>query len=151
MKKALIIFIILSLLLFPLDTLASTPYSDIEYFSNGDYIVYSLEADTQNTIHTYSKSISKSKIGRYYHNNSVQWYVKVTGTFTYGSGSAKCTSASVFAKSNAKSWKITNSSSSKKNNSASASATAKQYYDGSLINTIVRTVTLTCSPTGTFS
>lgn len=79
------------------------------------------------------------------------WYVKVTGTFTYGDGSAKCTKSTVTAASQNSDWKIASKYSSKSSNVASATATAKKYHLGVVIQTKSKTVTLTCSPTGTFS
>lgn len=151
MKKILSFIIILSLALFPIDVSAATSSDEIEYFSNGDYIIFTIEDESSNSIQPYSKTVTKSKTGRYIHNNSVQWYVKVTGTFTYGSGTSKCTSSSVSAKSSADGWKIVNSSASKSKNTASATATAKHYYNNSVIDTVTRTVRLTCSSTGKFS
>lgn len=151
MKKILSFIIILSLALFPIDVSAATSSDEIEYFSNGDYIIFTIEDESSNSIQPYSKTVTKSKTGRYIHKNSVQWYVKVTGTFTYGSGTSKCTSSSVSAKSNVNIWKITSSSSGKSKNTATATATAKQYYSGSVIDTVTRTVKLTCSSTGRFS
>lgn len=81
----------------------------------------------------------------------VMWYVKVTGTFTYGNGSATCTSSTVSAASNNKCWKIASKSSSKTGNKAKASATAKQYQAGVLKKTMTKNVTLTCSSNGTLS
>lgn len=151
MKKILSFIIILSLALFPIDVSAATSSDEIEYLSNGDYIIFTIENKSTGSIQPYSKTVTKSKTGRYIHNNSVQWYVKVTGTFTYGSGTSKCTSSSVSAKSNVNIWKITSSSSGKSKNTASATATAKHYYNNSIVDTVTRTVKLTCSSTGKFS
>lgn len=82
---------------------------------------------------------------------SVMWYVKVTGTFTYGNGSSKCTKSVCTAESKNKAWKVTNRSSSKSGNAASASAKGTHYLNGSPVETIKKTVTLKCSPTGNFS
>ena len=151
MKKLLSFIIILSLTLFPIDVSATTSSDEIDYLSNGDYIIFTLENESTGSIQSYSKTVTKSKTGRYYHNNSVQWYVKVTGTFTYGLGTSKCISSSVSAKSNVNIWKITSSSSGKSKNTASATATAKHYYNNSVVDTVTRTVKLTCSSTGKFS
>lgn len=156
MKKILTFILIFSLMLFPMNVFASSgastsSSSEIEYLDNGDYLIYTIEDDTSQNFQPFSKTVTKSKYARYYHNNSVQWYVKVTGTFTYGSGTSKCTSSSVSAKSSADGWKIVNSSASKSKNTASATATAKHYYNNSVVDTVTRTVKLTCSSTGKFS
>lgn len=151
MKKILTFILIFSLILFPMNVFASASSSEIEYLDNGDYLIYTIEDDASQNFQPFSKTVTKSKYARYYHNNSVQWYVKVTGTFTYGSGTSKCTSSSVSAKSNVNIWKITSSSSGKSKNTASATATAKHYYNNSVVDTVTRTVRLTCSSTGKFS
>lgn len=125
-----------------MNVFASASSSEIEYLDNGDYLIYTIEDDASQNFQPFSKTVTKSKYARYYHNNSVQWYVKVTGTFTYGSGTAK---------SNVNIWKITSSSSGKSKNTASATATAKHYYNNSVVDTVTRTVRLTCSSTGKFS
>jgi hypothetical protein len=78
----------------------------------------------------------------------VMWYVKVTGTFTYGNGKATCTKSEVSAASKNKNWKIINKSASKSGNKAKANATARLYQSGVPKQTLKRTVTLTCSPSG---
>ena len=71
MKKILSFIIILSLALFPIDVSAATSSDEIEYFSNGDYIIFTIEDESSNSIQPYSKTVTKSKTGRYIHNNSV--------------------------------------------------------------------------------
>ena len=82
---------------------------------------------------------------------TVMWYVKVTGVFTYGNGTATCTSSTVTAKSLSTSWKITSKSASKTGNKANATATAKEYLNGVPVGSLTRTVMLTCSSNGTLS
>lgn len=156
MKKITCLFIsIFTLMLFPLTTYAIEPIAtnNIEYFDNGDYLITTIETKPSSSNNALlSTTTTKSKTSRYYNSkNELMWYVKVTGTFTYGNGTSRCTASSVSAKSNVSAWKITNKSASKSGNSAIAKATAKQYFDGTVINTINRTVKLTCSPTGVFS
>ena len=95
---------------------------------------------------------SKSKT-TYYKNSSgqVMWYVKVTGVFKYGNGSATCTSSSVTAESKNSAWTVHNKSASRSGNTATAKATGKRHFQGVVVDTINKTVTLKCSPTGQFS
>jgi hypothetical protein len=79
------------------------------------------------------------------------WYVRVTGTFTYGNGSAKCTNAICTAESKNKAWTVSGRSSSKHGNKASATAKGTHHLNGVPAETISRTVTLKCSPHGKFS
>ena len=122
--------------------------SEIEYLDDGSYFE---EPNSGMTILS-SNSVTKTKTS-YYKNSSgtTLWYVKVTGTFTYGNGSSKCTSSAVTAASKSGVWKIISKSASKSGNKATAKATAKRYYDGSVVETKYKTVTLTCSPSGSFS
>lgn len=127
--------------------------SEIEYLDDGSYFetVITTEPNSGMTILS-SNSVTKTKTS-YYKNSSgtTLWYVKVTGTFTYGNGSSKCTSSAVTAASKSGVWKIISKSASKSGNKATAKATAKRYYGGSVAETKNKTVTLTCSPSGNFS
>ena len=79
------------------------------------------------------------------------WYVKVTGTFTYGNGSAKCTSSDVSTKVYSSNWKLSNVSSARSGATAYAHAIGKCYNQNTVIQTIDKTVSLTCSSTGNLS
>ena len=155
MKK--LIMILTCLLLF---TICSPVYgaeqiesSEIEYLDDGSYFETVITTESNSGMTTLSsKSVTKTKTSYYKNSNgTILWYVKVTGTFTYGNGSSKCTSSSVTADSKSGAWKITSKSASKSGNKATAKATAKRYYGGSVAETKNKTVTLTCSPSGTFS
>lgn len=155
MKK--LIMILTCLLLF---TICSPVYgaehiesSEIEYLDDGSYFETVITTESNSGMTTLSsKSATKTKTSYYKNSNgTILWYVKVTGTFTYGNGSSKCTSSSVTAESKSGAWKITSKSASKSGNKATAKATAKRYYGGSVAETKNKTVTLTCSPSGNFS
>lgn len=155
MKK--LIMILTCLLLF---TICSPVYgaeqiesSEIEYLDDGSYFETVITTESNSGMTTLSsKSVTKTKTSYYKNSNgTILWYVKVTGTFTYGNGSSKCTSSSVTAESKSGAWKITSKSASKIGNKATAKATAKRYYGGSVAETKNKTVTLTCSPSGNFS
>lgn len=160
MKKVskILLSLILSLSLCNVQTVfASAPTTQIEYFEDGSYCITVIEDcniinNPSITTASASKTVSKSKTAHYYSASNVEmWYVKVTGSFTYGNGSAVCNSASVTAKSKNNNWKIANKTSSKSGNSATASATGKRYLNNALAETATKSVTLTCSPTGKFS
>lgn len=156
MKKTLCTFltVLITTMFLSTTTFAANPSNiEIEYLDNGSYIVTSIEELVdESEMSLYSTTTTKSKTATYYNaENVAKWYVKVTGTFTYGNGTSKCINSSVAAESYATTWKITSKSASKSGNTASANAIAKQYFDGTVVKTINRTVTLTCSPTGEFS
>lgn len=127
--------------------------SEIEYLDDGSYFETVITTESNSGMTTLSsKSVTKTKTSYYKNSNgTILWYVKITGTFTYGNGSSKCTSSSVTAESKSGAWKITSKSASKSGNKATAKATAKRYYGGSVAETKNKTVTLTCSPSGNFS
>ena len=156
MKKILCATLTIFIMAFSLSTstfAAIQTNSVVEYFEDGSYTVTCIEdISTKPEIGLFSTTKTKSKTVTYYNaENVAKWYVKVTGTFTYGNGTSKCNSSSVAAESYATIWKISSKSASKSGNTASANAIAKQYFDGTVVKTIDRTVTLTCSPTGDFS
>ena len=108
-------------------------------------------------INTYQISkATKTTTGKktaYIKNSSgtVLWSVTVEGTFTYTGSSSKCTNSTVSASSKDSRWKITSKSSSKSGSTAKATASAKYYFNGDVIETLTKTVTLTCSPKGVLS
>lgn len=161
--------ILLSILM--LFTLLAVPYraeaavsgdtadnSTITYFDDGSYMITTIEDEpgskTPSGIQPFAASttVSKSKTARYYNSEgSVMWYLKVTGSFTYTGSSAKCNSASVTAEAIGSTWKVSKLSAAHSGATAYASATGKQYIMGTVVNTMNKTISLTCSPTGIFS
>lgn len=93
---------------------------------------------------------SGTKTVNYYNGNTLLWSVSVRGTFNYGQSSS-CISSIVNAYSNDSNWKITNSSSWKSSNTAYASANGTRYFIGISMQTISRTVSLSCSSSGVLS
>lgn len=125
----------------------------INNLGNDYYVVTVIEDTTDNAVCPMStKTVTKSKT-TYIKDSSgtTLWYVRVTGTFSYGNGTAKCIKATPSSASKHKSWKVSNVSCSKSGATAYAKATGKQYLDNTLINTINEKVSLTCSPQGNFS
>lgn len=144
------------LLISPINVLGNTnnPMIETEYLQNGDIIETIIELDTPSEVSIFStsKTTSGSKTTRYKSSSgTVLWSVKVYGTFTFNGSSAKCTSSKVTATAPAKSWYISSSSAAKSKNSATAKATARQKIDGEILQTITRSVTLTCSKSGKLS
>ena len=82
---------------------------------------------------------------------AVLWSVSVTGKFTYTGSKATCTSSTVNAQSNNSYWKIKSKSSSKSGNKAIGTAKADNYFEGKVVLTQTKKVTLTCSATGKLS
>lgn len=159
MKKLTATFLILLLCTQAVSATASaqSPQNiQTEYFDDGSYLVTTITEQPNNLsqISLFSSTNTKTKtktVNFYNSSDKLMWYVQVKGTFTYGNGSAKCTNAQVSAQSRSSNWKISSKSARKSGNKAIASATAKFYNGIALIQTMNKTVTLTCSPTGQFS
>ncbi|MDO5411251.1 MAG: hypothetical protein Q4F21_12515 [Lachnospiraceae bacterium] len=155
MKKTILFLLMLSLIIFPTTSVSaqtSSSQTEYEYFEDGSYFVTTTEEITLSDVSVLAATNTKTgrKKSTYYNNSGEpMWFVQVTGTFSYGNGTSTCTASSVAAESSASTWKITNRSAGKSGNKATA--TAKQYMLGLPINTVNRTVTLTCSSTGVLS
>jgi hypothetical protein len=133
----------------------STATTTIEHLSNGDYIETTIEETTPGfsfaPLAAYSTKSGSKTISQKNSAGAVQWYVKVTGSFTYNGSTSSCTSASVDSASNVTVWKVSNKSASKSGATAIGKTTAKLYSASLVIQTINETVKLTCSKTGVLS
>lgn len=159
MKKTAIISIIIAfVLLVPSPAYAGTcPTCTNTVILNDGYYFETILKDeyvikrstAQNTANRGKVTKTKSKT-TYLKNaaGKIMWYVKVTGTFTYGNGSAKCIKSVCNAGSKNKSWVVTNSSSSKNGNKASAIATGTHYLNGVPVESLTKIVTLKCDAYG---
>lgn len=108
-------------------------------------------AKTKKTAFSKTKTKITARSKTTYHrtkNGKVLWYVKVTGTFTYGNGHSKCIRSSVKAVSKSKNWKIIRKSADKYDNKAVAEATAKKITRKSQVNSMH--VSLSCTSSGNF-
>lgn len=97
-----------------------------------------------------SKStISASKTTEYKNSSgNTLWYVKVTGSFTYDGSTSKCNSASISAGSYNSAWKVSDRSSSTSGNTAIATATGTRYRNSLPVQSITKSVSLSCSKNG---
>ena len=134
-------------------TTSNTYPAEYEYFDDGSYIVTTITEEPAVSFARAGNTKTSSKTSKYYSSSgTAMWYVTVNGTFSYNGSTATCTNASVTAGSYSASWKI--SSKSSKHSGSSASGTAKAtMYDtyGNYVKSATKTVTLTCSKTGTLS
>lgn len=156
MKKFISVVLFFSLFLTALPVYAdsNTQKEHVEYLPDGSCFVTVLEDVPSTAPLALAASTTQTKSKTTYYKNAageVMWWVKVTGTFTYGNGTSKCTNAKATAASENSAWKISNITESKSGNSASASAKGTQYTQGVITNAITKTVTLKCSATGVFS
>lgn len=123
--------------------------TEIEYFSDGSYMVTTYETDT---IMTLSTTVSKTKSVTYYSGSDVpQYKFALSGTFSYNGTSATCTSATHSTVIYNDEWYVSSASSSKSANQAFGDATFKRKFLFVVIDTMDVALTLTCSPTGVIS
>ncbi len=121
----------------------------IEYLEDGGYIIVTVEEDA-------SPRATTSKTGKktfdcYNDDDEKIWTAVVTGTFTYTGSSATCTSSSTSYTIHNTSWHHYSSSASKSSNKAIGDFVFKKRVLGITIQTLQKTVTLTCSATGSLS
>lgn len=152
MKKTAIFFLCCLLLIFPLTAQASTGIScDREDLENGYYIETILEEVTTSVFATTStKSGKKTATCKDSSGNAV-WSITVHGSFTYNGTSAKCTAVSMSQSIKGSNWTLSDQSYSRSGASCKASATGKLKANGTVIQTISKTVTLKCSAKGVLS
>jgi hypothetical protein len=156
MKRVILVLSLVSALVLMSATsiFATEDIVSTEYLPDGSYIEMTVE-DQYSPFSLFAAASIKNGYKTATYKNSAGtslWYVKVSGTFTYNGSTSSCTSSSITATSHSSFWTIVSKSSSKRGNMATASATVRQYDDlGFLIQTVTRTVNLTCSATGTLS
>jgi hypothetical protein len=141
-------------------SLPDEPVAEVTYLSDGSRVVTeifvepSLAATSQDILAAASSASTKSGSKKVSYENSsgtLLWYVKVSGTFTYNGSTSTCTKSTVSTSAPASNWKISSNDSGKTGNQAWATATAKRYNGSTVVQTVSRTVTLTCSKTGVLS
>lgn len=90
MKRTIILLLIIALSLLSITTTSyaasDVSFANIEYYEDGSYLETIIESETVPPyISLLSTTVTKSKTTKFYDaNNVAKWYVKVTGTFTYG-------------------------------------------------------------------
>lgn len=123
----------------------------VECFDDGSYIETTIVLEEY--VSTYATQVKKMQKSITYKDSDgiVCWSATLTATFRYTGSSATCTESDVtYTVSNSK-WKITSATASKSGNTATADVTAKRYTLGIPVETLNRTITMTCSANGTIS
>lgn len=153
MKKVLsFLFIVLIVFCVSINACASSDaITTVEYFEDGSCIETTIVV--KEYISTYATQVKKVEKSISYKDEDgiVCWKATLTATFRYTGSSATCTESDVtYTVSNSK-WKITSATASKSGNTATADVTAKRYTLGIPVETLNRTITMTCSANGTIS
>ena len=153
MKRVLsFLFIVLIVFCVSINACASSDaITTVEYFEDGSCIETTIVV--KEYISTYATQVKKVEKSISYKDEDgiVCWKATLTATFRYTGSSATCTESDVtYTISNSK-WKITSATASKSGNTATADVTAKRYTLGIPVETLNRTITMTCSANGTIS
>lgn len=154
MMKKVLSFLFVVLIVFGVSINAYASYDNIttvEYFEDGSCIETIIVV--KEYISTYATQVKKVEKSISYKDDDgiVCWKATLTATFRYTGSSATCTESDVtYTVSNSK-WKITSATASKSGNTATADVTAKRYTLGIPVETLNRTITMTCSANGTVS
>lgn len=149
MKKTVLTALVMMCVFLNTISVSASENSNIIRFEDGSYITIEIYEDIS-TRTTNSKSGIKT-ITHYNNNDEKLWDATIKGTFSYTGSSATCTVASITYNIYNDSWKITSATATKNSNKAIGDITAKHYALGIPVKTVTKTITLTCSATGTLS
>lgn len=157
MKKIISIVLLVFMFVITLGTYASavseaneaTYTTSTTYFEDGSYIITTIFEESSITRAASSKTGQKT--ATFYNSDNVaQWSATLKGTFTYNGSSATCTASSITHKIYSSNWEIASASATKSGNKATGKATAKRYLIVP-VQTVEKTITLTCSASGVLS
>ena len=152
MKKIVSMLVIVSfLMIFPLKVYASQPksdaFSELEYYEDGSFAIITIQTEYRTR-----GTRSGTKNYSYYNSgNELQWTVTLKASFNYTGTSANCISSSTTYSVSNSAWQITKATASYSGSTATGEFTAKKYFLNIPVQTVNKTLTLTCSPTGVLS
>lgn len=119
-----------------------------QVYEDGSYIESIVVLDSQVG---YARSSTVSGKKEYSYKSSsgkIIWTTVLHGNFTYNGTSAKCTAASVNMDKTNKNWKLSDKKASPSGSSAVAKVVTKRYVSGVAVQTVNRTLKLTCTASG---
>lgn len=124
---------------------------DIEYFSDGSYMVTEIETPGISVMSASTKTASKTT--KYYSSDDeLQWSVKLTATFSYTGSSATCTKSSVsYTIYNKVRWKLGSATATKSGRKATANYTFKMRVTGITVSSRSGAIIMSCTNSGVIS
>lgn len=159
MKKVILFLTVISII-FTLSTNAlavkvfqsENAKAEIIYFEDGSYIETVITVEKSDfSVFTTNTITSTKKISYKNSDGEVSWTATLKGTFNYTGSNSTCTSSSITYTIENTKWKIPTATASKSGNKAIGNVIAKRYTLGIPVQTVERTITLTCSATGVLS
>lgn len=129
---------------------SSSPQTDGEviYLDDGSYIVVELSQENALARTTAQKSRSYTY---YSSKDEALWKAVLTGTFTYNGSTATCTSSICDVTIYDDAWYVVSNYASKSGASATAEVAMGKNFLGITVDKETISISLTCSPTGSFS
>ena len=153
MKKIILLVLILSIVTYTNPNIASAQTTDnnicsIEYISDDIYIE-TIITEQESLLSRTTISKTASKISHIKNSDGdVLASFELIGSFIYDHSTSRCTNASCITTVNDEHWKFTSTSATKSEISANGSYTIKCYALGFEMNSISRTLTISCDAHG---
>ena len=126
--------------------------TEVEYLEDGSYFVTTVSKQINYNIASLfakSSSITRTKSTGYYDSNGdAYWTASITATFTYNGTTSSCTTVSESKTIYNSSWRCTAANCYKSGATATGDFTFKRYASLIPVQTINRTLTLTCDKNG---
>ena len=117
----------------------------VEFFEDGSYGVICVS----NQLFLRAGSVSRTKSYSFYDNDhNLGWKASITASFNYNGTTASCTNVSKSTTIYDNAWECTASSCNKSGATATGNFTFKRYVTLIPVQTINKTLTLTCDPNG---
>jgi hypothetical protein len=140
----------------PVTAKAATPEianttSYTEYYDDGSYSVITITEYEQSAISSVTSTKPGSKSYTHYVSGEAVWSYTINASFSYNGSSSSCTSVSDSYSISNSSWHIDSHSCSRSGNTAYGSVTMKKKVLGITTDTVSRSLSLSCSASGTLS
>lgn len=119
-----------------------------EKYEDGSYIESVLIPNDYNVLSKTSTVAGNKKYSYKSSSGKLIWTATLSGSFTYNGSTAKCKTSSVKINIVNNNWKIKEKNSKASGASAVGTVTTGRYIDGVSVQTIKRTLTLTCTENG---
>ncbi len=122
---------------------------EVVRYEDGSYLEITLEAAPQTRA---SGSLTKTKNYTFKDSNdTAQWKISLTGSFTYTGTTSTCTAASCNVTIYQSNWSVASKSASKSGNTAYGTARILRKYLGATVSDKTYNLTLTCDKNGNVS
>ena len=151
MKKSLSIILILVLTVVSISPSATKADSVIATECDGYYIVELHEEHPEGDTSVRGFRYFVKTLSRYSSDGQKEWEMKLHGSFSFDGTSATCTDASVTYSIYNSNWHFVSKSAWPSGNTANGTITLKETYLGFTLQTVTKSLTITCDADGNVS